>query len=451
MLGRFAHRPRQVVIVMVIVAAALAGLVVTGPTAGAAPLPGAPVVVPDATGDAAIDHWSDPNGPIDEPRADLTSASIQIGPGELQVAATVAQFTDPTQDFSWTHQGTWTELRWWIDATADGYTDYLVIYLYQPFNQFGLYAVMADVRNGRQCPGRPSFDAAARRYVASFALSCTTSRQMRVLARMDWDLDPWNHSLGTAFDFALDQPNWSVGSYNWSDRAVRVGVRADRPAVFRSGTWYLRSGVGSTDRTTATFRFGRATDIPIFCDWDGDGDRTPGVFRDGRWYIRNSNTGPVVKSFTFGRAGDRPVCGNWPTPGASPRADHPGVYRAGVWYLRYSLSTGSANHSLRWGDSLSRPVVGDWDGDGWDQPGLFRAGRWQLLDTFWSLVDLSKIKTFSFGQSGDVPVVGDWNRDGLSTVGVKRGTKWYVSNVLGPPTSSTFSYGLATDRPVVWR
>jgi hypothetical protein len=221
--------------------------------------------------------------------------------------------------------------------------------------------------------------------------------------------------------------------------------------VFRSGTWYLRSGVGSTDRTTATFRFGRATDIPILCDWDGDGDRTPGVFRAGRWYIRNSNTGPVVKSFTFGRAGDRPVCGNWPTPGASPRADHPGVYRAGVWYLRYSLSTGSANHSLRWGDSLSRPVVGDWDGDGWDQPGLFRAGRWQLLDTFWSLVDLSKIKTFSFGQSGDVPVVGDWNRDGLPTVGVKRGTKWYVSNVLGPPTSSTFSYGLATDRPVVWR
>ena len=158
-------------------------------------------------------------------------------------------------------------------------------------------------------------------------------------------------------------------------------------------------------------------------------------------------SGPVVKSFTFGRAGDRPVCGNWPAPGP----DHPGVYRAGVWYLRYSLSTGSANYSLRFGDSLSRPVVGDWNGDGYDQPGLFRAGRWQLLDTFWSLVDPYDGRIFWYGQSGDVPVVGDWNRDGLTTVGVKRGTKWYVSNVLGLPTSSTFYYGLSTDRPVVWR
>jgi hypothetical protein len=446
-----ALRPHQLVIVVVIVVAALASLIAAGPTAGAASLPGARVVVADATGDAAIDNFPYPLDPIDEPRADLTSASIQVGPSEVQVAATLSQFTDPTQDFSWTHQGTWTELRWWIDGTADGWPDYLVIYLYQPFNQVGLWAGMSDIHTGRECSAKPSFDASTRRYVASFALSCTAARQMRVLARMDWDRDPWNHSLGTAFDFAPDEPGWSVGSYSWSGPAVRVGVRADRPAVFRSGTWYLRSGVGSTDRTVATFSFGRATDIPVFCDWDGDGDRTPGVFRAGVWYIRNSNTGPVVKSFTFGRAGDVPVCGNWPAYGTSTGPDHPGVYRAGVWYLRYSLSSGPANYSLRWGDSLSRPVVGDWNGDGYDQPGLFRAGRWQLLDTFWSLVDLSKVKTFWYGQSGDVPVVGDWNRDGLTTVGLRRGTKWYVSNALGPPTSSTFYYGLSTDRPLGWR
>lgn len=404
-----APRPRQVAIVVAIVVVTIASLLATGPAAGAVPLPGVPVVVPDTTGDVAIDRWPEPNDPIDEPRADLTSASIQIGPSELQLAATVAQFADPTQDRLWTQQGTWTELRWWIDTNADGYADNVVIYLYQPYNQFGLYAVLADARysNGRECPGRPSFDAAAHRYVASFALSCLPARQMRVLARMDLDLDPDNHFTGAAIDFAPDQPNWGFGAVNWSGPAVRVGVRADRPAVFRSGTWYLRSGVGSTDRTIA--------------------------------------------SFTFGRAGDIPVCGNWPAYGTSTGPDHPGVYRAGVWYLRYSLSSGPANYSLRWGDSLSRPVVGDWNGDGYDQPGLFRAGRWQLLDTFWSLVDLSKVKTFWYGQSGDVPVVGDWNRDGLTTVGVRRGTKWYVSNVLGSPTSSTFYYGLSTDRPVTWR
>jgi hypothetical protein len=179
------RRSRRVVIVVVLVVAALAGVAVTGPTAGAVPLPGAPVVVSDAAGDVAIDNFPWPQDPIDEPRADLTSASIQVGPSEVQVAATLSQFTDPTQDFGWTHQGTWTELRWWIDATADGWPDYLVIYLYQPFNQVGLWAGMSDIHNGRQCPAKPSFDAAARRYVASFALSCAASRQMRVLARMD--------------------------------------------------------------------------------------------------------------------------------------------------------------------------------------------------------------------------------------------------------------------------
>jgi hypothetical protein len=138
-----ALRPRQVlivvVIVVVIVVATLASL-----TAGAVPLPGAPIVVSDATGDVAIDKFPWPQDPIHEPRADLTSASIQVGPSEVQVAATLSQFTDPTQDFGWTHQGTWTELRWWIDGTADGWPDYLVIYLYQPINQVGLWAGMSD-------------------------------------------------------------------------------------------------------------------------------------------------------------------------------------------------------------------------------------------------------------------------------------------------------------------
>jgi hypothetical protein len=439
--------PRRYQVVLVV--AALASLTGAGSASGAVPPPGAPVVVADPTGDVAIDRWPEPNDPVEEPRADLTAASIKVGPSDLQLTATVAQFADPTQDPLWTQQGSWTELRWWIDVTADGGADYFVLYLYEPINQIGLYTVLADARDstGHGCDGRPSYDAAARRYVASFALSCLPARQMRVLSRIDLDLDPLNHYKGIAVDFAPDQPNWGFGAVSWSGPAVRAGVRADRPAVFRGGTWYLRSGVRPEDRTIATFRFGRATDIPIFCDWDGDGDRTPGMFRDGRWYIKNSNTGSVVKSFTFGRAGDRPVCGNWPAPGA----DRPGVYRAGVWYLRYSLTTGSANHRLRFGDAGSTPIVGDWNGDGYDQPGIFRAGRWQLVDSFWSLVDPEDGKIFSYGRSGDVPLVGDWNRDGLSTVGLKRGTTWYVSNVLGHPSSSSFGYGRSSDRPVVWR
>jgi hypothetical protein len=421
------------------------------PAVAAVPAPGTPVVVADPVGDVGIDRWPDPNDPIDEPRADLTSASIRVGPTSLQLAVTVAQFANPTTDPLWVMQGSRTVLRWWIDVTADGGADYFVVYGYEPRSTVPFYASLADARDstGLRCDGTPSFDAAARRYVATFSFSCLPSRQMRVLARIDLDLDPLNHYLGRAIDFAPDQPNWGFGGVDWSGPAVRAGVRADKPAVYRSGTWHLRSGVRAGDGTLTSFRFGRATDIPIFCDWDGDGDRTAGVFRAGRWYIRNSNTtGPAHKSFSFGRAGDIPVCGNWPN---SSRADHPGLYRAGTWYLRYSLSTGPSDHRLQFGDAGSLPVVGDWEGDGYDSPGIFRSGRWQLVNTFYALVDPTDGRIFTYGTTGDRPVVGDWNRDGITTVGLRRGRAWHISDRFGGPSSSVFNYGLSTDRRVVWR
>lgn len=438
-----------------VTAAVLASLTAAvSPAATAVPLPGAAVVVSDATEDVVIDRWPDPGQPVTEPRADLTSAGIQIGPTNLQLTATIAQFTDPTNDPLWTQQGSWTELRWWIDVTADGGADYFVVYGYDSRSTVPFYAQLADARDSTApgCIGAPSYDASARLYAASFALSCLPARQMRVLSRIDLDLDPLNHAAGRAIDFVPDQPNWGFGPIAWSGPAVRVGVRADRPAVFRSGRWYLRAGVASGDRTVSSFSFGRATDKPIFCDWDGDGDRTPGVFRDGRWYIRNSNSGgPAEKSFSFGRAGDIPVCGRWPNYRGEARVEHPGVYRAGVWYLRYSLTTGPADYTLRFGDARSKPVVGDWNGDGYDQPGIFRDGAWQLVDTFWAEVDPGDGKRFTYGRAGDIPVVGDWNRDGVVTVGIRRGKTWHVSNTLGGASSSSFTYGYSTDRPVIWR
>jgi hypothetical protein len=85
-------------------------------------------------------------------------------------------------------------------------------------------------------------------------------------------------------------------------------------------------------------------------------------------------------------------------------------------------------------------VMGDWDGDGAQTPGIFSAGQWQLSD---HLVragspDLSA----TFGQAGDIPVTGDWNGDGLTDIGVVRGNEWILS--LSPLPSD----GSA---PVIWR
>ena len=58
------------------------------------------------------------------------------------------------------------------------------------------------------------------------------------------------------------------------------------------------------------------------------------------------------------------------------------------------------------------PVVGDWDGDGIDQLGVFRDGVW-YLDTNGNHEIDAQDATFRLGEAGDLPTVGDWNGDGV--------------------------------------
>ena len=88
----------------------------------------------------------------------------------------------------------------------------------------------------------------------------------------------------------------------------------DRPAVYRSGTWYLRDSFTSGPATSC-FVLGNPTgDIPVTGDWDGDGTRTAGVFRSATatWYLRNSNSqGGADIVVHYGNPGDNPVVGDW--------------------------------------------------------------------------------------------------------------------------------------------
>jgi large repetitive protein len=147
--------------------------------------------------------------------------------------------------------------------------------------------------------------------------------------------------------------------------------------------------------------------------------------------------------FAFGQAGDVPLSGDWNGDGI----DTPGVWRAGTFYLRNSNTPGPADIQFTFGAAGDVPLVGDWNGDGIDTVGIWN-GAFFYLKT--ANTAAASFLSFSYGQAGDIPLAGDWNGDGIDTIGVRRGASFLLrnSNAYGAADIS-YTYGLATDVPVM--
>src|SRR4051812_1738521 len=51
------------------------------------------------------------------------------------------------------------------------------------------------------------------------------------------------------------------------------------------------------------------------------------------------------------------------------------------WVLRNSNTTGTADVDFLYGEPFDKRLVGDWDGDGTDTPGVFRDGTFYLRNS----------------------------------------------------------------------
>jgi hypothetical protein len=140
----------------------------------------------------------------------------------------------------------------------------------------------------------------------------------------------------------------------------------------------------------------------------------------GIWNLRE-NSG-FATSFYFGNPGDYPVIGDWNCDGT----DTPGLYRQsdGYVYLRNSNRQGVADTRFFFGDPGDIPLAGDMNGDGCDTISVYRpsAQRFYVINELGAddgglgAADYS----FLFGNPGDQPVVGDWDGDGVDEVGLHR-------------------------------
>lgn len=162
-----------------------------------------------------------------------------------------------------------------------------------------------------------------------------------------------------------------------------------------------------------------------------------------RWHLSyNLSSGNAELSFNYGLKSDKAVIGDWNGDGI----DTPGVVRGNTWYL--SNTYGEPHTiSFEFGDPNDIPVVGDWNGDGKDSPGVVRGITWYLsnnLNGGWADISLG------FGELGDTFIVGDWDGDGDDTPGVVRGNMWYLSNNLnGGWANLSFMYGDPGNYPIV--
>lgn len=77
----------------------------------------------------------------------------------------------------------------------------------------------------------------------------------------------------------------------------------------------------------------------------------------------------------------------------------------------------AASRQILFGVDDGIPVVGDFDGDGKDEVGVFSKGEWFLDldgDGQWTATDVYAV----LGKDGDLPVVGDWDGDGKDDIGI---------------------------------
>jgi hypothetical protein len=223
----------------------------------------------------------------------------------------------------------------------------------------------------------------------------------------------------------------------------------ERVAVQNPGTgmWTLRYPIGSDD----SFYYGVPADIPMMCDWNGDGVDTPGLYRaaNGYMYLRNTNDfGTADLEFFYGNPSDQPVCGDWNGDGT----DTVGIYRPAEakFYLSNANALGVADIEFFFGTYGDVPFAGDWDGDGVDTVGMYRPANGFVYITNENMTKNADFESF-YGVPGDRFVVGDWDGDGDDTFGIFRPSEatFYLANQIGQLIANqNVALGAANSMPV---
>ena len=217
--------------------------------------------------------------------------------------------------------------------------------------------------------------------------------------------------------------------------------------------WFLNESAAPTVASATQFNTGLvpAAWVPLKGDWTGGGRDSVGYYdpAERRFLLYGATTNAsdpqtIIDASGAAVAGWIPLVGDWNGDGT----DTPGFYDSATNTFRLSNSTASFTADVEFaathwnGGRLPasfKPLVGDWDGDGDTNVGLYNPATnhfWlNRLDATWARTRPEGLILFRprlpyFLPRSWVPLAGDWNGSGTDTVGLydPLGRTFYLNN-----------------------
>lgn len=167
-------------------------------------------------------------------------------------------------------------------------------------------------------------------------------------------------------------------------------------------------------------------EIGIFRPNDGGLSKLHLVIRD--WSTLSSGAGSSDYTISLGGSypNNIPISGNWDGIGGD---DYGGFNPATNTFYLYTLNLGTSSASrymdVPYGITGDKPISGDWNGDGKDEIGIFRPlAPNPYTNSFYLDLGLTgdqhEMGPYELGNVGDEPLIGDWDGNGFDNLGVYR-------------------------------
>ena len=216
-------------------------------------------------------------------------------------------------------------------------------------------------------------------------------------------------------------------------------------AVFRDGVFHVDTAVaeGTVDLTHA---FGARGDQGLVADWNGDNRLDFIVYRGNTFLIDTDRDGVADDSLAFGDGDDKAFVADFNRDGRIDAIVYDDSPAVSTWRIDYGRD-GSAEFTMEYGIPGDRPFIGDWDGNGTLDLGLYRNGPATSGNPFMQFFfdtagdgGAGESEVW-FGVPGDEPFLGDFDGDGRLDPGVFR----FNTEVIPGQAVNQFLFDLARD------